>query len=216
MTTRLKFREPFNGFSHLVAAAIAGIGLGVLLYFGRGQLARQLSLLVYGISLTLMFSASAAYHLAETRPEKLLWLRKLDHSAIYLLIAGTYTPICMAFFDGFWRWGVLGIIWGMAVIGVCVKLFIIRSPRGLTAGIYLLMGWISVFAVRQMLLHMPAGALAWLLIGGLLFTLGAVVYISKWPNILPKVMGFHGLWHIFVILAAFSHFFLILRYIAID
>jgi hemolysin III len=213
---KLKLREPFNGVSHLVAAAVAGIGLGVLLYLARGQLASQLSLLIYGISLTLMFSASAAYHLADARPEKMLWLRKLDHSAIYLLIAGTYTPICVAFFSGFWRWGILAIIWSMAFIGIAVKLFIIRAPRGLTAGIYLLMGWVSVFAVRQMLLYMPAGALAWLIIGGVLFTLGAVVYITKWPDILPKVFGFHGIWHIIVILAAFSHFFLILRYIAIE
>ena len=135
-----RLREPVSGLTHLVTAIAAVPGLAALLWLGRGSLAKELSLLVYGSSLVLMFSSSAAYHLANSGPQAVQRLRKLDHSAIYLLIAGTYTPICLHFFDGFWRWGMLGIIWGMALIGVTVKLFVIKAPRWLTAGVYLSMG----------------------------------------------------------------------------
>jgi len=162
-----------------------------------------------------MFSASAAYHLVKSKPQVMLWLRKLDHSAIYLLIAGTYTPICVHFFTGFWRWGILAIIWSMALAGIGVKLFIIRAPRWLTAGIYLLMGWLGVIAIREMLRAMPVGALVWLLAGGILFTVGALVYVLKRPNFFPGIFGFHEVWHIFVILGCLAHFILVAAYVAV-
>lgn len=211
---RNKLREPFNGLSHLGAAVAAGAGLGLLLYLARGEFFRQLSLLVYGLSLVLMFLASGIYHIVKARPSVLSWLRKLDHSSIYLLIAGTYTPICLYFFEGFWRWGMLVIIWTMAVAGITVKVFVINAPRFLTAGIYLLMGWIAVIASRQMFTQMPPSAIGWLLAGGLLFTLGAVVYVAKRPDFWPGRFGFHEIWHIFVILGALSHYILIAAYIA--
>ena len=120
----VKLREPVNGLMHLGAAIAAGFGLVALLVIGRDSLPKQASLLIYGAALILMFSASAAYHLIPAQPQGALVLRKLDHSAIYLLIAGTYTPICIHFFSGFWRWGVLAIIWSMAIVGVIVKVFV--------------------------------------------------------------------------------------------
>ncbi len=211
---RIQLREPFNGISHLAAAVAAGLGLGLLLVLGRGQLLRQLSLLIYGLSLVLMFLASGVYHLVKARPSVLTWLRKLDHASIYLLIAGTYTPICLHFFEGFWRWGVLAVIWTMALVGIIVKVFVINAPRFLTAAIYLLMGWLGVIASRQMFAQMPPSAIGWLLAGGLLFTLGAVVYVAKRPNFWPNTFGFHGIWHIFVILGALSHYILIAAFVA--
>jgi hemolysin III len=163
-----------------------------------------------------MFSSSAAYHLADARPCTMLLLRKLDHTAIYALIAGTYTPICLHFFSGFWAWGVLAIVWTLALAGIVLKLFVIKTPRGLTAGIYLVMGWLSILAIRQMLLFMPKGALLWLLLGGLFFTVGAVVYISKKPDFFPGVFGFHEIWHILVTLGCLSHFILIAAYVALS
>ena len=211
---RLVLREPVNGLTHLVAAMAATVGLVILLYLAYGALPEQVAILIYGSSLVLMFSASAAYHLVKSNPQVMLWLRKLDHSAIYLLIAGTYTPICVHFFTGFWRWGILAIIWAMALAGIGVKLFVIRAPRWLTAGIYLLMGWLAVIATREILAVMPVGALAWLLAGGFLFTLGALVYILKRPDFFPGVFGFHEMWHIFVILGCLAHFILVAAYIA--
>jgi len=181
---------------------------------GSGDPVKELSLLVYGLSLVLLFGASAAYHLAQVGPEALLRLRKFDHSAIYLLIAGSYTPICLHFFSGFWQWGLPVIIWLMALSGIIVKLFVIHAPRWITAGIYLVMGWLSVLALPEMAASMPAGALAWLVAGGLFYTLGAVVYILKKPDFYPSRFGFHEVWHIFVILGALSHFIVVLIYVA--
>ena len=209
-----RVREPVNALTHLAAAVASLVGLGVLLYVSRGQSIKQASLLVYGITLVLMFSASGAYHAIHAGPGVSLLLRKLDHSAIYLLIAGSYAPICLHYFTGFYRWGLLAIVWGLALAGVLVKVFIINAPRWLTAGVYLLMGWLSVLAIGEMLREMPTGALSWLLAGGLFFTIGAVVYITKWPRFRSHIFGFHELWHIFVILGCLSHYLLMLVYVA--
>ena len=209
-----KLREPVNGLTHLFAAILALLGLAGLLILGHDSLVKVIALLIYGFSLVLMFSSSAAYHLVKARPRIKQLLRKLDHTAIYALIAGTYTPICLHFFSGFWAWGMLVIIWGLALAGIVVKLFVIKAPRWLTAGIYLVMGWLSLMAIRQMLLFMPMGALVCLLLGGLFFTVGAVVYILKKPDFFPGIFGFHEIWHIFVILGCLSHFILIAAYVA--
>jgi hemolysin III len=137
-------------------------------------------------------------------------LRKIDHSAIYLLIAGTYTPFCINAFNGFWKWGLLGIIWSLALIGITVKIFIIRAPRWLNAGIYVAMGWLCLAAIGEMISALPVWVLAWLLIGGITYTLGAVVYITKIFNFAPGIFGFHEVWHIFVLLAAIAHFIAVL------
>ena len=207
-------REPVSGLMHLGGAAAAAAGLVVLLVLGRDNPWKELALAVYGVSLVLMFAASAAYHLIQTSPQIGRFLRTLDHSAIYLLIAGTYTPVCLHFFSGFWRWGLLAIIWSMALIGIAVKLFILGAPRWITAGIYLLMGWLALLAVKPMFLAMPTSALVWLLLGGLFFTVGAVVYMTRRPDFYPGVFGFHELWHIFVILGCLSHFIMIAAYVA--
>lgn len=209
-----KLRDPVSGLMHLVAAVLAGMGTIGLVYVGRDSLARQASLLVYGLSLVAMLAASATYHLVNARPAVMQVLRKMDHSAIYLVIAGTYTPICLYFFTGFWQWGMLAIIWTMAIAGIVTKLFILNAPRWLTAAIYLVMGWLAVFAIPEMLTVMPPGAIAWLLAGGVFFTVGALVYIFKKPDWYPNVFGFHEVWHIFVILGALCHFIVIAAYVA--
>ncbi len=209
-----KFREPVSGLTHLGAAIIAIIGLFYLLVVGQGDVLKRVSLLVYGISLVLMFSASAAYHLVKARPGIVQALRILDHTAIYLLIAGTYTPICVNFLTGFWRWWFLGIIWSIAIIGILTKVFIVRAPRWITASLYLVMGWLSILAIQEMVRTVPPGALFWLAAGGLFFTVGAVIYITKWLDFYPGVFGFHEVWHIFVILGSLSHFIAVAVYLA--
>jgi len=209
-----RLREPVNGITHLLAAVAAFVGLFALVYLAKENVARLASLGIYGSTLVLMFSASAIYHLINAGPRLTVLLRKLDHSAIYLLIAGTYTPICLYYFTGFWRFGFPGVIWSLALIGIAVKLVVVSAPRWLTASVYLLMGWLSVAAIGEILSTMPPGALIWLFLGGVFFTAGAVIYILKKPDPFPGVFGFHEVWHIFVILGAFSHFALMLAYIA--
>lgn len=201
-----KLREPVNSLTHWAGALLALIGLVALLIVGWSTPAKIISLAVYGVSLIFLFSASATYHMVQVKDKALEVFRKIDHAAIYVLIAGTYTPFCVNAFDGFWKWGMLSIIWSLAVIGIVVKIFIIRAPRWLNAGIYIVMGWLSVAAVGEMLDALPAWVLVWMLVGGITYTLGAVVYITKIFNFKPGVFGFHEVWHIFVLLAALAHF----------
>jgi hemolysin III len=209
-----KLREPVNGLTHLFAAIAAVAGLVALLIIGQANIGKLVSLGIYGVTVILLFSASATYHLVKAQPRVMEILRKFDHSAIYLLIAGSYTPICYNMFTGFWKWGLLAIIWSFALIGVTIKIFVINAPRWTSAGVYLVMGWMVVFAINEMLTKLPVGALVWLAAGGLIYTLGAVVYITKIFDFVPGKFGFHEVWHIFVILGALAHFIAIIAYIA--
>jgi hemolysin III len=213
-TKKRRLRDPISALTHLGAAVASAIGLAALLIMGQGNPTKELSLLIYGLSLVMMFSASGTYHSINASASVVAWLRKLDHSSIYILIAGTYTPICLYFFTGFWAWGLLAIIWAMALIGVVVKLFIIKAPRWLNAGVYLIMGWLGILGIKEILNTMPAGAIVWLVVGGILFTVGAVIYISEKPDPWPGVFGFHEIWHIFIILACLAHYILIAAYVA--
>lgn len=208
-----RFREPVSGLTHLFAAFLSLAGLIVLLVISE-DLTRALPLLIYGVSLTAMFTASAVYHLTIAEPGRIMRLRKFDHSAIFVLIAGTYTPICIYFFTGFWKTGLMLIVWGIAVSGVILKIFFTGRFRWVSTGLYLFMGWIAVIAIREILNKMPGGAQFWLLMGGIFFTSGAVIYGMKKPNFIPGKFGFHELWHIFVILGCLSHYLLVAIYIA--
>jgi hemolysin III len=205
-----KLREPVNSLTHWAGAVLALGGLVALLVVGWSTPARIISFVVYGLSLIFMFSASATYHMVRAKDRALEIFRKVDHAAIYCLIAGTYTPFCVNAFEGFWKWGLLGIIWSLALIGIVVKVFYIRAPRWLNAGIYLVMGWLSVSAAGQFLAALPAWVLGWLIAGGVIYSLGAIVYITKIFNFKPGVFGFHEMWHIFVLLAAAAHYVAVL------
>jgi hemolysin III len=209
-----KFREPVSGLTHAGAAVAAMGGLFLLLIVGWGQLGKTVTLAVYGISLVLMFAASATYHLAKASPTALAVLRRIDHTAIYLLIAGTYTPYCYIWFTGFWRWGMLAIVWSLALIGIVVKLWTVNAPRWLSAGLYVAMGWLCLIGGPQILASVPPQALFWLALGGVIYTLGAVVYVTKTMNFYPGVFGFHEVWHIFVMLGALAHYIGMLFYVA--
>lgn len=201
-----RLREPVSGLTHLAGAAVAFLAQSVLLVFAANGLEKFVSTLIYGLSLVGLFSASAAYHLVNAGPKVTAWLRKLDHAAIYLLIAGTYTPFCVNAFSGFYRWGLLAIVWGVAVVGIAVKLFYMGAPRWLTAGIYVLMGWLCLTALGEMTVALTPFTLGWLAAGGIIYTLGAVVYAAKLFDFFPGKFGFHEVWHIFVLLGALAHF----------
>jgi hemolysin III len=200
------FREPVNSLTHWVGAVLALIGLIALLLVGWGTPAKVISLVIYGVSLIFLFSASATYHTVNRKDKVLEIFRKVDHAAIFLLIAGTYTPFCVIAFSGFWQWGMLSIVWSLALIGIIVKIFYIRSPRWLNAGIYVIMGWLGIAAAGQIFNALPVWVITWLVVGGVIYTLGAIVYSTKIFNFVPGVFGFHEIWHIFVILAAMAHF----------
>jgi hemolysin III len=209
-----KLREPVNGLTHFFTTIAAIGGLVALLVIGWGNVGKTISLAVYGTSVVLLFAASTTYHLVKANPKVIEILRKFDHSAIFLLIAGTYTPICYNMFTGFWKWGMLIIVWSFALIGIGIKIFIIRAPRWVSAGVYLVMGWMSIAAIKEMLTVLPTGALIWIAVGGIIYTFGAVIYATKIFDFFPGKFGFHEIWHIFVILGALAHFIAVLVYVA--
>ena len=211
-----KLREPVSGLTHLAGVLLALIGLGVLLVraSGAGRVDQFVAFGVFGLSLVALYGASALYHLLPVSPVAVARLRRLDHVTIFILIAGTYTPICVLALEGGWGAGLLGLVWTLALCGVVLKVVWMDAPRWLSVGLYLAMGWLAVIAASAILQAIPQGGVAWILGGGLVYSVGAVVYGLKWPNLIPGVFGFHELWHIFVLAGSACHFWAMLRYIA--
>jgi hemolysin III len=209
-------REPINALTHALGALLGVVGLIVLLMLADGDPARVASALVYGVSLVLLFLASTLLHAVRAGIRALQVFRILDHAAIYLLIAGTYTPITLVTLQErspTVGWTLFGLVWGLAALGVLFKIFWIGAPRWASTGLYLLLGWLAVVAIRPLVVSLPASALAWLVAGGLAYSVGAIVYASKRPDPFPNVFGYHEIWHLFVLAGAAAHFVLIARYV---
>ncbi len=202
-------REPVNALTHWAGALAALIVLGPLLWWAKTQGLALWPFLVFGLSMILLYSASASYHSFGKSENSLLWLRKLDHAGIFLLIAGSYTPVAYVGLSGIWQGMVLGIIWGIALMGIVLKLVTMKLPRWVSVALYLIMGWMALLFVPQLAKTLPAAALVWLGIGGLIYTLGAVVYGTKrWkpdPNGPWRQWGFHEIWHLFVLGGSAAH-----------
>lgn len=209
-----RLREPVNGLTHIGAAVISLLGLIVLALVVEGDFLNRLSIWVYGLALVAMFSASGAYHSIRASPRGIALLRKLDHSAIFLLIAGTYTPITVEYFQGIEKLLLLGSVWAIAVVGIGIKLAGLALSRWASAGMYLLMAWLALAGLGTILSSIPTAGLIWLAAGGAFYTIGAIVYSTEWPDLFPGQFGSHELWHVFVVLGAGSHYVLIAGYIA--
>lgn len=210
-----RFREPVSGFTHMAGAILSVIGLiilGVNALYNRGML-HFIVFAIFGLSLILLYSASTVYHLVRLSEKVIRVLRRLDHSMIYVLIAGTYTPICLIALKGNLGRGLLIGIWTLAAIGIILKMFWMEAPRWLYTSFYVFMGWISVFVIVPLTRTISLGGVWWLLAGGILYTVGAVIYGTKWPKIRSKVFGFHEVFHIFVMMGSFCHYWLMLKYI---
>ncbi len=209
-------REPVNSLTHLVGALLAVAGLVVLVVLSRGDPWRVVTFTVYGTSLVLSFSASALLHGLHVGQRGQRVLRTLDHAAIFLLIAGTYTPvtlITLRAYDPAWAWSLFAVVWLLALAGVLFKLFWLGAPRWLSTGIYLLLGWLVMIAIVPLVRALPPGGLAWLAVGGLFYSVGAVIYATRKPDLMPKVFGYHELWHLFVLAGSASHFVMMLLYV---
>jgi hemolysin III len=200
----------------LAGGLLAFVGLVVLLAAAAsaGRVDQLVAFGVFGFSLVALYTASTLYHLLPLSPGGVARLRRLDHVAIFVLIAGTYTPFCLLALDGGWRWGLLALVWSLALCGVLLKLVWMDAPRWLSVALYLGMGWIAVVAAPALLRAVPAGGMAWVLAGGLVYSVGALVYGLKRPNLMPGTFGSHELWHLFVVAGSACHFWAVLRYIA--
>lgn len=195
----------------MLAAAVAGLVILVALTWR--QPARLIPMLIYGLSLIALYGASSAYHWVRTSPSKLLILRKLDHVAIYLLIAGSYTPLLSYALNGAWRITMLAVVWGLAVFGMTSKLWLVKTPRWLSTVLYLFLGWIALVPLGKLVHNLPPGALWLLFAGGLAYTLGALIYATKILNLFPNRFGFHEIFHILTSIGSVSHFLMIALYL---
>lgn len=204
----LHLKDPASALTHFVGAVLSVVGLVALLYkaVAFGTLWHVISFAVFGLSLTLLYSASTIYHALDLSPELTLILRKIDHIMIFVLIAGTYTPFCLLPLRGVWGWSIFGAIWALAILGLVMSLFWIDSPRWLSTGIYVLMGWLIIIAIYPLSQAVTGASLTWLVVGGVLYTGGAVLYATKWPNPWPGKFGFHEIWHLFVMAGSLAHF----------
>ena len=208
-----RFREPVSGFTHLGGAIAAIIGMILLVALTREDTAKMISMGVYGLSATALFLASTVMHLSYGSPRLQDWLRSLDHAAIYLLIAGTYTPICYNVLTGTWRWGMLGLIWLLALGGIIYKLATRhRAHTALSTAFYVAMGWAALLVLPRALELLPLGALLLIVAGGVIYSLGAVVFATRRPNFHPQ-FGHHEVWHLFVLAGFALHFAAILFYV---
>ncbi len=195
-----------RGVFHLwafVAALAAGV---VLVVLADGAL-EIVSSWVYAAALAAMFGASALYHRLQWRSAaKRLWARRLDHSMIFVFIAGTYTPFALLRFEGRTQWLVLILVWLGAALGLVLELVWIDSPRWLSTVAYLLVGWVGVLTIPQLFTGAGVAVAVLLLVGGGLYSLGAVIYAIQWPNPFPRVLGFHEVFHLLVVAAAAMQF----------
>ena len=211
----LRAREPFSSYSHFVGAVLSGVGLFAMVLrlllddAVSGQMAA--AAVVFCLSLIALYSASSIYHFSGRGEAVLRRLKKLDHSMIYVLIAGSYTPVVLRFMPAPRSYVFLGAIWLVALTGIAVKLLWIDAPRLIGTALYLALGWAVAFDFG-VVLSMPAPAIALLAAGGLAYTAGGIIYIAKWPN-LSAVLGFHELFHLFVIAGSLCHYLMVFWYV---
>lgn len=200
--------ELANSITHIVGAVLALAGLVVLVVSAslRGDAWRIVSFSVYGVALLFLYSSSALYHGVNGRAKK--FLRLMDHQAIYLLIAGTYTPFVLVTLRGALGWWLFGIIWGLAALGIALDTFHNKGRRIPQLVIYLVMGWLVVAALGPLLRALPARGTLLLVLGGLFYTSGVAFYVMD-----RRFPYFHAVWHLFVLAGSLCHYFSVLLYI---
>ncbi len=201
--------ERFNGYSHLAGTLLAIAAATVLIVVGanKGDTWKIVSFSIYGATLIVLFASSTLYH--STRGMTKNMFRKFDHSAIYLLIAGTYTPFTLVTLRGPWGWALFGVVWGLALLGIIQELTLAKGARWISLAIYIVMGWVAVVGVVPMIEALTWRGFAWVAVGGVVYTAGTVFYIFD-----DKYTHWHGIWHLFVLAGAAIHYAAILLYVA--
>ena len=208
--------EPMNTLTHLVGAIASFIGLLILLWLTRDNVPKMVSVLIFGMSMVAVYTASTLFHGIKVSGNKRMWLNRLDHMAIFLVIAGTYTPIVFNLFPSPWRWLSLALVWGGALIGMNFKLFGVKMHNAVHAFSYVILGWAGVVP----LLFMPgliarltlAGSVL-LLAGGLVYMIGFVIFYVQRPNPWPDVLEHHEIWHLCVMGGSLCHYLFVLLFV---
>lgn len=214
--TKPKLKDPVSGFLHVFGAALSVVGLILLLVKTAstgGTAWHYASFTVFGAGLILLYSASSIYHLLNLKEKTMLVFRKIDHIMIFVLIAATYTPICLLPLRGPWGWGLFAAVWASAVAGIVLKAVFFQTPRWLYTACYVLMGWACVICIVPIVQAIPLGGLLWLLGGGIAYSLGAVFYATKWPGRNAKWFGFHEVFHVLILIGSLCHYLLVYLYL---
>lgn len=200
--------ELANGLASVLGVVLSAAGLAVMVgrSWAHGTAVHVTSAAIFGCSLLASYGASACYHLA-INPGRKQFLRRVDHAAIFLLIAGTYTPFCLVTLRGVWGWSIFGAVWGQALFGLLFENALRLRRRGLSVGLYLIMGWTAVAAIKPLSAALPRGGFVLLIAGGLTYTLGTILYG------LHRVSFAHFWWHLFVLAGSALHFFAVLLYV---
>jgi hemolysin III len=206
--TTISPKPAWRGRLHQVAFFVS-VPAGVSLVVAAGTALARIGALIYAISLSGMYAASAAFHRIDWGPRAWRWMRRLDHSMIYLLIAGTYTPFSLLVLDGAWTIVVLSVVWSGALFGIAWKLSTSRLP-GLGAGLYIVLGWVVIVALPAIVGRLSVVEITLLFAGGILYTAGSVILLRRRPDPNPTVFGYHEVWHSMVIAASACHYALIL------
>jgi hemolysin III len=216
---KVKAKDPGSAITHLIGTLMAVFAATPLLIKAAGQpsFIHLLSLGVFILSMILLYSASTIYHTFGKTITIHERLKKLDHMMIYVLIAGTYTPICVIALGGRTGFLLLALIWGLAVIGIIVTGFWVHCPKWFSAAVYIAMGWSCVLAFTPLINSLPGAAFMWLFAGGIIYTIGGIIYALKLPlfNNRHKNFGTHEIFHLFCIGGSFCHFMLMYLYIAV-
>ncbi len=207
----MRTEEAFNCFSHLAGVLLSVAGLVFLFRVAGSSVPAIITALIYGLSVIFLFSASSLYHAFKKEENEVSFWRKMDRLAIFFMIAGTYTPVCYFCLEGTWRWTMIALQWGLVGFGVVSQLFFPRAPRSLYAVIYLAMGWLAIFPIRQILANMSWSQEVLLFSGGAAFTVGGIIYAVKRPRMIPGIFSFHELFHVTVLLGGILHYAMIYR-----
>ena len=200
--------ELANGITHGIGLvlSVAGLAILVVLSILKGSAWHIAGCTTFGVTLVLLYTASTLYHSLRT-PHLKRFLKILDHAAIYLLIAGTYTPFTLVNLRGFWGWTLFGLVWSLSVFGILWKLFHVDRFQIVSTIIYIVMGWIVIIAIKPVLAAVPLSGILWLLAGGMFYTVGVLFFAWK------RIPYNHAIWHVFVMAGSICHYFAVLFYV---
>ncbi len=207
-------KELTSAFTHLGGAIFGVVGTILLLNSRSNNTVTSVAFLIFGISMVLMYSTSTIYHFIDRSKQKAkLIMRKLDHIMIFVFIAGSYTPICLLTLKDSVGYQLLILIWSITLVGIFIKFFWITAPNWVSSVLYISMGWVAVLVLSPLKDKMPAVGMYWLIIGGILYTIGGVIYAIKKPNINRTYFGFHELFHIFILAGTLCHYVMMYFYV---
>jgi hemolysin III len=208
------FREPVSTVTHGIGVLLSIAALIALLILAHGRVWQIVSFALYGATLITLYTASTLYHGVKGNKSTTDALRRFDYCAIYLLIAGTYTPVCLVALHGICGWRIIGAEWSLAAVGIIAALLWRTAPDWLRVALYLVMGWMIVIVFPTLKAALPPGGVAWLIAGGIVYSLGTVVFATNRPHLWPGKFSAHDLWHLFVVGGSVCHYVLMATFIA--